>query len=164
MIVMGRVSAPHGVKGWIKVHPYTAEPDRLLQFSTWWLGQERATNWEPKAVAKAECSGRSLTASLEGVADRETASRLKGLEIAVPRSALPALDPGEYYLADLFGLAVLNRQGESLGTVAGFFETKSNLVLKVQGERERLIPFTEAAIEEVQLSKGRLRVDWDPSE
>jgi 16S rRNA processing protein RimM len=164
MIVMGRICAPYGVKGWIKILPYTTEPDQLVQFPVWWLGKEPGATWERKAVAEVKCAGRSLTASLEGVADREAASRLKGMHIALPRSALPAPEAGEYYLFDLLGLAVVNRQDESLGIVAGFLETGANLVLRVHAERERLIPFAEAVIEEVQLSEGWMRVDWDASD
>ena len=158
MIVMARVAAPFGVKGWIKIQPFTQNIDALLEHRAWWLGRDGS--WDNSCVEDGAVHGRSLIAKLQGCDDRDAAARLKGLQIALPRSALPASADGEYYWADLIGLEVVNREGASLGRVTGLLETGASHVLVVRAERERLIPFAEPVIESVDVSGGRLTVDW----
>ena len=88
MIVMGRVGAPFGIKGWIKVQPFTRTVDGLLEHPAWWLGRDGS--WGRSRVEDGAVHGRSLIAKLEGCEDRRAAARLKGLEVAIPRDELPA--------------------------------------------------------------------------
>jgi 16S rRNA processing protein RimM len=155
---MGRVAGPFGIKGWIKVQPFTQSIDGLLRYPVWWLGREG--RWVESPLEEGSVHGRSLLAKLHGCDDREAAARLKGLEIAVPRSQLPASAEGEHYWSDLVGLQVRNREGVTLGRVAGLIETGANQVLVVEGERERLIPFVDAVVVAVDVAGGRLTVDW----
>ena len=85
---------------------------------------------------------------------------LRGKPVAVPRASLPAARSGEYYWADLIGLAVVNTGSEQLGSVVDVLQTGANDVLVVQGERERLIPFIATVIREVDPGAGMIRVDW----
>jgi 16S rRNA processing protein RimM len=108
-----------------------------------------------------------LTALLEQYADRTAATQLKGLQVAIPRSQLPALSGSGkdgYYWADLIGLEVSNLQGEALGKVTGLLETGANDVLKVQSpaedKKEHLVPFIGSVIIRVDLQGGRMTVDW----
>ena len=80
--------------------------------------------------------------------------------MAVPRSVLPPTQAGEYYWADLIGLAVVNAESQALGRIAGIMQTGANDVLVVQGERERLIPFIAGVVRAVDPSAGVMRVDW----
>ena len=109
-----------------------------------------------------ECAvhGRVVVAKLAGCDVREAAAALKGWDVAVPRSALPAPGEGEYYWSDLLGLRVTNVQKEELGRVATLLETGANHVLVVEGDRERLIPFVSAVVVSVDLARGELVVDW----
>ena len=71
--------------------------------------------------------------------------------------------PGEYYWADLVGLRVETVDGVELGRIEQLFETGSNDVIVVQGDRERLVPYIwEQVVREVDLEAGVMRVDWDP--
>lgn len=159
LVVMGRIAAPYGVKGWVKVHPYTEYLDNLLDYPIWRLG--RADSWRPYRVLEGRPHNRYLLAELEGVSDRDAAERLRGLEIAVARAELPEPDEDEYYWDDLIGLEVVNTSGLSLGRVDGLLETGAHDVLRVVGDRERLIPFTAPIVLEVDPSAGRIRVDWE---
>ena len=86
---------------------------------------------------------------------------MRGAAIAVPRSELPPPPSGQYYWADLLGLLVVNREGESLGQVAEIFATGAHDVVVVRGgDRERLIPFVEPVVCEVDVQGARLVVDW----
>lgn len=163
---MGRVVAPYGVRGWLKVRPFTAAQDTLLTYQQWLLidlqGVTRVYRLEDGKV-----HGAYVLAALEGVTTREDAVMLQGMSIAVPRESLPALDPGEVYFADLIGLTVINRENETLGTVTAVQEYGAQPVLHVtspteDGKKlaETLIPLVEAYVDAIELAEGRLKVDW----
>ena len=156
---MGRIGAPFGVKGWIKVQPNTAATSNLLAYGTWWIGS--ADDWQECAVEDAKVQGGAVIARLAGCEDRDAAALLRGKAVAVPRAALAPAKSGEYYWVDLIGLAVVNDGAQELGRVVGMMQTGANDVMVVQGERERLIPFVATVIREVDLAGGTVRVDWD---
>jgi 16S rRNA processing protein RimM len=156
---MGRISAPHGVKGWIKVQPFTAEARSLLDYPAWWIGG--AGGWQEHALASGKTQGGTVLARLEGCEDREAAAALKGRTVAVPRAALPPARAEEYYWADLIGLRVVNAAEEDLGRVTAVMQTGANDVLVVGDGRERLIPFIAQVIRDVDFAAGVIRVDWD---
>ena len=156
---MGRITAPFGVKGWVKVQPLTAAAKNLLDYPRWWVG--RGADWQEYEIAEARVqSATAVVARLAGCEAREAAERLRGGEVAVPRSQLPQTQPDEYYWADLLGLTVVNGESQELGSIAGILQTGANDVLVVQGERERLIPFIAAVIRQVDAGAGIVRVDW----
>ncbi|MGD2140022.1 MAG: ribosome maturation factor RimM [Burkholderiales bacterium] len=158
MIVMGRVSAPFGVKGWVKVQPFTEQTDSLLRYPEWWLSE--ASGWRSRAVEEKAVHGSDLVVRFAGIEDRDRAADLKGREVAVPRELLPGTEEGEFYWADLVGLEVENTAGESLGRVQRLFESGAAPVLVVVGETERLLPFVDAVVKRVDLEAGKLLVDW----
>jgi 16S rRNA processing protein RimM len=156
---MGRIGAPHGVKGWVRVVPFAGSPGALAERGRWWIG--RTGDWTEVEVAETQVQGDRLTARMAGCSDREAAGRLRGREIAVPRDALPEAGPGEYYWADLIGLEVVNAQGASLGRVTSVFSTGPHDVLRVgAAERERLLPFVATVIRGVDLAARRIEVEW----
>ncbi|MBS1216647.1 MAG: rimM [Proteobacteria bacterium] len=156
---MGRVTGPYGVRGWIKVRPFTETAEGLVAHAKWWVGREG--EWREVTVADAAAHSGQVVALLEGLADRERAAALKGMEVAVPRDAFPETGEGEYYWADLIGLKVANLQGDELGEVAEVFSNGAQDVLRVvEGGRERLIPFVAAVVGRVDLADARIEVDW----
>jgi 16S rRNA processing protein RimM len=160
LVVMGRVAAPFGVKGWVKIQPFTEYVDSLLDYDVWWLG--RNGQFKEVELLEAQPHNKTLVARLEGVEDRDQAAALQGQEVAVPRAELPETDADEYYWNDLIGLQVKNLQGDDLGVVDHLMETGANDVLVVvKGERERLIPFVSQVVKTVDLGAGRIEVDWD---
>ena len=160
MVIMGRVAGAQGIQGWIKVQVYTAEPDSLMDYRSWWLGNE-TTGWRELDVLKCSLHSKGLIAQLMGCHDRNAAEKFRGQLIAIPRSRMPAPDEGEYYWSDLIGLEVRNLEGERLGEVTSLLDTGANQVLCVAGgEREILIPFIGSAVKEVDLPGRMIRVDW----
>lgn len=155
---MGQVRAPYGVRGWVRVRAYTELLDSLCRYRFWWIGQ--GGQWRQVQVEECRPQGKELVAGLEGCASREGAQCLAGSDIAIPRSQLPERAPGEYYWVDLVGLSVVNLDGVMLGQVHGLMETGANQVLQVAGERERLIPFVEHVVREVDLERKVVTVDW----
>lgn len=160
MVIMGRVAAAHGIRGWIKIQPYTEYLDSLTDYASWWIGPEQGP-WREVAVQQCEVHNKTLAALLPDCPDRNAAEKLKGLLIAVPRSSLPQQPVDEYYWSDLIGLAVVNEAGVTLGTVANLLETGANQVLSVQGDSGViLIPFVASAIKQVDVKNKTIRVDW----
>jgi 16S rRNA processing protein RimM len=159
MIVMGRVRAPFGVKGWVKVHPYTETPEGLLAYREWWLASD--DGWKRWFVREAAVHGANVIGRLEGCDDREAAAQLKGRDVAVPRRHLPRSAEGEFYFSDLLGLEVSTVRGISLGRVQHLIETGANLVLAVKGEKELLVPFVEGVVVELALDAGSMVVNWE---
>jgi 16S rRNA processing protein RimM len=158
---MGRVLGAHGVKGALMVASYCDPPRRLLDFPTWWLHRGD----EPRAVAmlRGQDSTKGLIVELDGITDRDVANAMKGTEIAIQRSLLPALRKGQYYWTDLEGLKVTNQDGIDLGVVDHLFDSGAHPILVVRdGERERMIPFVlDRHVLSVDLDAGLIRVDWD---
>ncbi|GAB4173451.1 MAG: ribosome maturation factor RimM [Rhodocyclaceae bacterium] len=160
MIVLGRVGAPHGVRGSVHVQALADDPPAWGRLTRWWLGG--GEHWTPYAVEEFRALAGGAIAKLEGVADRDAACSLGGLYIAAPRDALPAVGENECYWADLIGLEVVNLLGERLGSVTGILETGAHPVIEVsEGGPQRLLPLVEPIVREVDLETGRIRVDWD---
>ena len=159
---MGRVTAPFGVKGWVKIYALTAQLANLLDYPVWWLGHDG--DWREMRVATAKVHGNTLVAQLAGIEDREAAVVLKGLEVAVPRSQLPGAAENEFYWADLIGLSVVNMERHEFGRVVRVMPTGANDVLVVVGgndnKGETLIPFIAGVIRQVDLAAGVISVDW----
>lgn len=155
---MGRITVPFGVRGWVKVHPFTEAPESLLEYPTWWVGRDG--EWRELKVESAEVHGESVAAKLQGCEDRDAAALFRGREIAVPRDAFPAAGENEFYWADLIGLEVVNERNERFGKVTEMFNTGPNDVLVVVGDKERLIPFLESVVKQVDLQGRVIRVDW----
>lgn len=160
LVIMGRIVAPYGVQGWVKVLPDTEALDGLLDYQTWQIGKEG--NWKQIKLMSGKVHNDVLVVKLEGVNDRDAAFACKGMQIAVPRDALPELDDEDgFYWSDLIGLAVTNQQGVAFGKIVDVFETGANDVIVVQGEVERLIPFAEHTVIKVDIAQQTMLVDWD---
>ena len=159
MVIMGRIVAPYGIYGWLKIQPDTEMLDGLLDYPDWWLGREG--QWQKYEVETARVHSNTLLVKLKGVTDRDAAFAFKGRQVAVPREQLPEPEENAYYWSDLIGLQVKNLQDFDLGKVAELFETGANDVMLVKGERERLLPFIAQVVLDVNLDAGTMLVDWD---
>ena len=105
---MGRVLGPFGVRGWVKIQPYTEQPDSLAQYPNWWV--RIAQEWLEFQPEECEQHGQHLVARLRGFVDRDEVARFSGAEIAVSRDALPETGEGEFYRSDLIDLKVVNNE------------------------------------------------------
>ena len=163
LILMGRLGAARGLKGWLRVSSYADPPQQLQRYGHWKL----LVNGRPQDVAlqRFRTTPKGLECLLEGIGTRDAAEALRGAEIRVDRAALPPAGEGEWYWADLEGLVVRNLEGARLGTVSGLMATGANDVLIVEGDRRRLIPFVSGSrVREVNLAEQCLVVDWDPAD
>ena len=147
MLVVGKITGCYGLKGWVKIHSYTETPESFLDFGAWQL--KRRGTFELVEFDAVKRQGKGLVAHIAGVDDRTLAEAYRGLELAVPGGALPALPEGDFYWRDLQGLQVWCQDGNDrvlLGTVDYLIETGANDVLVVKAckgsidKRGRLIP------------------------
>jgi 16S rRNA processing protein RimM len=115
-VEIGRVTRPHGVRGEIRVQLHWAESDTLEHVGSVRLSRDGKLLGEYR-IASARPADKAALLRLEGVPDRDAAERLRGASVSVPRSELPPLEPGEYYLCDLFGAAVVGPDGIVVGEV-----------------------------------------------
>ena len=164
LVVMGRIVAPYGVFGWLKIIPDTEIFDTLLDYKTWWIGKD--SEWRELKLESSKIHNDVLLVKLKGIEERDGAFACKGKLVAVPRASLPELSNEEYYWSDLIGLDVKNQQDVDFGKITDVLETGANDVIVVSGQdatgkRERLIPFTTQTILEVSLEKQSMLVDWD---
>jgi 16S rRNA processing protein RimM len=159
---VGRIVGLYGVQGWVKLESWTEPRIRIFDYQPWQLSAPGVEK-EIRGI-DGRAQGKGLVARLPGIDDREQAALLVGCEITVAREQLPAPSKDEFYWTDLEGLEVVTLNNEVLGRVSHLFATGANDVMVVRnGERERLIPFVQGPyVHSVDLSAGRLTVDWDP--
>ena len=163
---MGHVLDAWRLDGSIKVAPYSSDASALLAAREWWFDVRGAVRSFEVFATKAH--GSTVTARLVGIVDRDAAEALKGGRISVQRRWFPVTGDDEFYWVDLIGLAVVNRDDVSLGTVADLMDNGAhqNLVVRQAGEdgktNERLIPFVDAYVSTVDMAGRRIVVDWQP--
>jgi 16S rRNA processing protein RimM len=151
LVVLGRISGTHGIRGELKVHSYS-EDAVTLQRAAFVLLRMPDGTLEPYAVAAVRASGKKVLLSLQGFDSINQVQHLIGREVCVRRDQLPPLDEDEYYWHDLLGMSVVTATGQPLGVVKDIFATGSNDVYVVrQGRREYMIPALEDVVVHIDL-------------
>ncbi|RJG51559.1 ribosome maturation factor RimM [Motilimonas pumila] len=166
-IIVGKFGAVYGIKGWLKIHSYTDEPESLFEYQPWMI--EQKGRLQAVSITEYRRHSKSWIAKIEGYDVRENSQALVGLEIKVSEDQLPELDD-QVYWRDLVGCQVKTTKGYDLGVVSDIMETGSNDVLVIKsnptdafGKKERLIPFLETqVITQVDITNKFIEVDWDP--
>jgi 16S rRNA processing protein RimM len=150
-IALAAVAGAHGVQGEIRVKLFSDSVDSLSRHTKLDLGGEERRLLTVRA-------GKVPIARFEGIGDRAAAEALRGSLVEIDRDALPALDEGEYYHADLLGLAAVDRVGEAVGTVVAVenYGAGDLLEIELDGGRRSLIPFREGIAD---LQDGRIVLD-----
>jgi 16S rRNA processing protein RimM len=140
-VEVGRVLGAWGVKGWIKVQPFSLDPQALFSTKRWFLqAPPEAAGPLVSALAahpflkviQAREHGEVVVATVQDLQGRDAAEALRGARVFVSRASFPTAGEGEYYWVDLIGLTVVNREGVVLGEVAGLMETGAHDVLRVR--------------------------------
>lgn len=168
-IEVGRVLGAWGVKGGIKVKPFSSDPQALFSSKRWFLEPSEAKpgHQVPSLlrVASAREQGDAVVATIHDLTDRDLAQALAGARIFVARSSFPTPDEDEFYWVDLIGLEACNRADVVLGRIVGLVETGPHCVLRVQPADDKaeeiLIPFVAAYVDRVDLAGRSVHVDWE---
>lgn len=142
LVELGRVRGAYGLQGWVHIHPYSGQASLIRVVRQWWLLPAHGRPWsrpQPAAGEQAQAldvigvrgQGAGLIAKWKGCDNPELAQALKGSRIALARAVFPSLPPGQHYWIDLIGVAVVNRAGVMLGTVAGLRDNGAQELLEV---------------------------------
>jgi 16S rRNA processing protein RimM len=155
-ICVGAIAGAHGVKGLVKIKSFTEEPDGVAAYGP--LSDEAGEREYTLAL-----TGRAkglIIARIDGVEDRNAAEALRGTRLYVERAALPPTAEEAYYHTDLIGLEAVGMDGAPVGEVKALYNYGAGDVIEIQ-RRDKdllLLPFTKAAVPEVDLEGGRLVV------
>jgi 16S rRNA processing protein RimM len=156
-ICVARIGAAHGVRGAVKLWTFTEDPLAVRDYGTL-TTKDGARQFEVTHVRDAKDH---LVATLKGIATRDDAERLNGLELYVPRDRLPQTDEDEYYHADLIGLAAVNAADEPLGRVVAIHNFGAGDIIEIAPARgaTMLLPFTNAVVPTVDVAGGRVVIE-----
>jgi 16S rRNA processing protein RimM len=152
-ILLGRIAGAHGIRGEVLIHTFTARPEDIGAYGPLSDGAKRTF-----AIESARVTAKGVVARLAGICDRATAEALKGTELYVDRDRLPATDEGEFYHADLIGLAAVDPEGRPVGEIVGVHNYGAGDLLELRlagSEATELVSFTEAVVPEIDLAGGR---------
>lgn len=156
-IVLGRIVGPHGVRGEVLIRSYAAPPEGIGAYGP----LQDAAGARRFEIKGARATQKGLVARIAGVEDRTQAEALRGVDLYIDRSRLPAPAEGEYYHADLAGLAAVDAAGAPVGEVVGVLDFGAGPILEIRlADRAttELVPFTEASVPQVDLAGGRVVV------
>jgi 16S rRNA processing protein RimM len=156
-ICIARIGAAHGVRGAVKLWTFTEDPLAVKTYGPL-VTKDGARSFE---IATAREAKGHLVATLKGIATREDAERLNGIELYIAREKLPATDENEYYHADLIGLAAVDAAHEPLGRVIAIHNFGAGDIIEIAppGGTTLLLPFTNAVVPSVDLKGGRVVVE-----
>lgn len=155
------MAAPHGVRGWLNVAPFTEAPEAMLQYRAWRMTRRGEREASEFRVLEGRAHGDALVVKVAGIDTREQAALLRGSLVEVPREALPQVGDDEVYLADLPGCTVVNEGGVTLGVVEAVDEFGAQPLLRVVGDgHARLIPLVPAYVKSVDLAARVIEVEW----
>jgi 16S rRNA processing protein RimM len=158
-VVAGKVGAPHGIKGWVRVISYTQPIDNLTEYQPWQL--EMGGIRQDLEVVHHQVHGDVILVGFAGVNDRDAAAKLTHALILIDQKCLPAAAAGEYYWHDLQGLEVKNLEGFVFGHITRMMSTGANDVMFVKGEKEYCLPYVSGVVvKNVDLKAQQILVDW----
>jgi 16S rRNA processing protein RimM len=156
LLLIGAVVAPFGVRGQVKVKAFTDRPDHIARHvRTLYIGPEQT---EYRLRRLFEHKPGLLVAELQGITSRDAAEELRGDEIYIKASDAAPLDPDEYFIHDLIGLAAQAEDGTPIGKVRDVMETGAGniLVISRQGAAEALVPLVRDFIAELDIPGGKV--------
>ena len=152
-LVVGTVLKPQGIRGEIKIKPFTDSAETFRSFKRVFLDGE-----EYKLLSVRTGDG-FVYAALRGVPDRNAAELLRGKEVTVPREDVPVLPAGSYYIADLLGSEIVTETGERLGTLTDITQAGTDVYTMSEGGREILFPAAKGVIVNVDVENKKITVN-----
>ena len=154
-IVIGKIVAPHGVRGDIRILPLTEKPEQFLDLEYLLLHDGRKLT-----VKHARFHKRMVLVTTEEIKSMNEAELLRDQEVLIKAEDLPELEEGQFYVADLIGLPVFDEEGKQIGTFKDSLSTGSNDVslISVPGEKDIILPALKIYVKEINLAEKRIVV------
>ena len=163
-IIIGKIVAPHGVRGDIRILPLTEKPDLFLDLEYLLLeGGKKLT------VKNARFQKRMILVTTKEVTSMNEAELLRDKNIYIKAEDLPELEEDEFYVADLVGIPVYDLEGKQIGTFKDSLSTGSNdgYIIAVPGAKDILVPALKEYFKEINLAEKRIVVklpEWTDEE
>jgi 16S rRNA processing protein RimM len=158
-LLMGRIGAAHGIRGEVRITSFTEEPLALAGYGPFSTNRAGLT----VDIESARATTNVLVARLRGIADRNAAERLNGVELYVERSRLPPpADEDDFYHADLIGLEARLADGTVIGTVSALPNFGASDLIELRDARSGdtfLYPFTREVVPEIRIAEGYLVIE-----
>lgn len=156
LVLIGRITGAHGIKGEVKLQSFAAEPEAIAHY-----GALRTADGATVEIERLRPQNQGFIATLKDVCDRNRAEALVGMELFVDRAMLPAPGENESYIHDLVGTAVVLRDGSVFGKVADVVNYGAGDLLDIgrPGEASVLVPFSDAFVADVNLAEGQITID-----
>jgi 16S rRNA processing protein RimM len=156
-VLLGRVLGAHGLKGEVVIRAFTGAPEAIAGYGPLTDGAGDRTI----EIAQVRVTARGVVARIAGISDRTAAEGLKGLELFVDRDRLAPAEEGEFYHADLIGLAAVDPTGRRIGEIVAVQNFGAGDLIEVRlagSRRTEFVPFQDAFVPTVDLAARRLTV------
>ena len=151
-LVIGKILKPQGIRGEVKVYPYTDDAEVFGELSRVFIGGEEYK------ILHARCGDGMAYLSLRGVPDRNAAELLRDKELSIPRDEAPALEEGSYYIADLLGSEVVTDTGKLLGTLKDIRQAATDIYTLGTDKGEVLFPTATGVVLHVEVENKKITV------
>lgn len=153
-ICIAKFGAAHGVRGEVRLWPFTEDPLSVAGYGP----LETEDGRRRFEIASVRAAKDHLVARIEGIDTRDDAEALNGLELYVAREKLPATEDDEFYHADLIGLAAVTAEDAPLGRIVAVHNFGAGDIIEIalgNGGETRLLPFSNAVVPTVDLAARR---------
>lgn len=162
-ILIGKIVGVHGVKGNIKVYPYTESLSLFIPGCSIFLGDSMELT-KAYILQSAKAHGKVILVSLQGITDRDSVKKLFGSNLYIKKTNLPENEEGSYYWFDLLGLSVFTGGKVFIGRIDSIIPTGSNDVYVVKNtdkgnDFEVLIPAIESVVTDIDLKRRTMEVN-----
>ena len=156
-VCVARIGAAHGVRGAVKLWTFTEDPLAVQRYGPL-MTKDGSRQFE---IANVRLAKDHLVTTFKGIATRNDAEKLNGIELYVPRERFPETDDGEYYYADLIGLAAVNAADERLGRVVAIHNFGAGDIIEIAPPKgpTLLLPFSNAVVPTVDIAGGRVVIE-----
>lgn len=162
-VLLGEITSPHGIRGEVVVHSFTAEPEAIASYGP----LTDATGTQRLKLHVARVTNKGVVARIEGIGDRTSAERLRGTKLYIDRECLPQTAASEFYHADLVGLTAVAPDGSDLGEIVGVRNFGAGDLVELKpaaGEPTLFIPFESQWVPAVDLAAGKIVIVRPPDD
>lgn len=161
LVLLGKITKPHGIRGEVKVYPFSGEPKNILHYSCVLIATGEDADLVPYTIERARVQKNSVLLQLENCTTRNDAEVLVDCRLYVHEDELPEPDHDEFYLRDLEGKKMVTEQGQVIGRVIGILTGAGQDLARVKdGKQEYLIPLTSEFL--VAIDENEVRVSLPP--
>ena len=151
-LVIGKIVKPQGIRGEVKVYPYTDSAEVFGEIERVFIGGEEYK------ILNARFSDGMAYLALRGVPDRNAAELLRGCELTIPRDEAPMPEDGSYYIADLIGSVIVTDTGKTLGTLTDIRQAATDVYTLTTEKGEVLFPVADGVVLAVDVENKKITV------